>query len=759
VKSAQTRTYIFSLLVVATSLLLTTPSFADGDDPPGRVARLSQITGSVSFEPAGEDQWSQASLNYPLTTGDRVYTDRDGRAELETGNIAIRISSSTDLTAANMSDQLLQLGLAQGTLRVRVYEMQDGHSVEIDTANVSLTLLRAGNYRVETYPDDNTTYVYVISGDLEVSGNGLSQTVHTGQALKITGTDDVESEWVSPPRSDDFDNWCADRDHRFQDSRSRQYVSTHTPGYSDLDQYGRWDPDPDYGQVWYPSTVSVGWAPYRYGRWVWIEPWGWTWVAEEPWGFTPFHYGRWAFIRSRWGWCPGPVAVRPVYAPALVAFVGGPRAGISVWFPLGPRDPYYPWYHHSDNYLRQVNVTNVSVRNVTVINNYINVRNVKVTNVHYEYQRIAPTAVSTDAMRNARPVGREMVRLNPDEINRSRVVNHPEVAPNVRAIHAGAPEVHPPVVQDRPRFEQRKAGGDNRPVVNNPPGNEPGNQTGNQGGNRDNSWNRSRDNRPDTRGQNPPQGQTDRGNVRVPMIANPPAQGQPLPGNEHRVPMPGNQTPGSQPQGGNPRANNPPPANNPPANTGQPAQNQPGNRDEGRGKPPDRGVFPITNPPSVVNPPNTAQPPADQGNRDSGRGRQPERTNNPPVTNAPVVNNQPPNTGQPAQNQPGNRDRGRGEDFSTRPAQPPRVVTNNPPPPQTPKFEQRQPALQEHPGRPLEPKQMDNVRQGQPAGAAQDREYPPHASPRTNQGPPPNQGGNKPDNKSDKKPDDKDKKH
>ena len=130
-----------------------------------------------------------------------------------------------------------------------------------------------------------------------------------------------------------------------------QYVSPDMGGYEDLNANGDWRNTPDYGPVWTPRVAS-GWTPYHDGRWAWVEPWGWTWIDDEPWGFAPFHYGCWAYINNSRGWCPGPVAARPYYAPALVAFVGGGGFGIGVsvggggglvgWFPLGPREAYYP---------------------------------------------------------------------------------------------------------------------------------------------------------------------------------------------------------------------------------------------------------------------------------------------------------------------------------------------------------------------------------------------------------------------------------
>ena len=479
-KAATLQKFCLSALAFLFLAVLTTPALADGDDPPSLVARVSYLSGNVSFEPSGENQFSQASINYPLTTGDRIYTEQGGRVELETGNIAVRVSGNTDITTTNLTDNLLQFGLSQGTARFRAYNLPSGQSIEIDTPNAAFTILRAGNYRFETYPDSDTTFVTVTSGDLEISGAGNSQTVHSGQAVRLTGANPAQIEWVSIPAGDDFDRWCGDRDRRFTAARSLQYVSHGVPGYADLDDYGRWEPVPQYGQVWYPVAVPVGWVPYRYGHWAWVEPWGWTWIEDEPWGFAPFHYGRWVFVGSRWGWVPAPpVAPVPCYAPALVAFVGGGGfsvslrfgGGVQAWFPLGPEEPFYPWYHHSPVYLRQVNVTNV--RNVTNITNVINVRTTNVTNITYVNQRVATTAVPSEAFRSSQPVAHQMVALKADEIARAQVIAHPQIHPDARAITGGMAQTHPPIQVVRPAVAERigvsqtsvKSGPDNNRVI------------------------------------------------------------------------------------------------------------------------------------------------------------------------------------------------------------------------------------------------------------------------------------------------------
>src|SRR5579862_7227917 len=313
-------------------MLMVGRCVAQDGNPPDRVARLSYMQGAVSFEPSGESDWSEATLNYSLTGGDRLWTDANARAELDTGNIAVRMWQQTDLTVTNLSDQLIQLGLAQGSVHVSVFDLRPNHTIEVDTPNGAVTIVQSGNYRIDTYPDQSMTLVTVNDGAVEVTGNNVAQTVESGQAVQLTGTNPAQLGWVQAPGADDFDNWSQQRDQRFLNARSRdrEYVSPEVPGYYDLDQYGSWSSAPQYGPVWYPASVPAGWAPYRDGRWVWVEPWGWTWCGAEPWGFAPYHYGRWVQVGPRWGWLPGPVAVAPVYGPAFVAFVGG--AGFSAAF-------------------------------------------------------------------------------------------------------------------------------------------------------------------------------------------------------------------------------------------------------------------------------------------------------------------------------------------------------------------------------------------------------------------------------------------
>jgi hypothetical protein len=438
------------ILVLLASLLLAGTGLGQ-ENPPARAARISYLRGDVSFLPSGQNQWTEAALNFTVTTGDRIYADRDARAELEIGPYTIRLSSETDLTVTNLNDNIMQLGLNQGTLRVTVFRFQPGDNIEIDTPNGALTLLDQGTYRVDTDANGGGSVVLVNSGSLEINGGGVSRRVLAGEAVQLTGQGPVEVDSISLPSPDSFDEWSLERDQHLNSSASAQYVSPSTPGYDDLDDFGRWQQTADYGPIWFPVGVPVGWIPYRFGRWAWIDPWGWTWVEDEPWGFCPFHYGRWVYFGTAWGWLPGPIVPLPVYAPAFVAFLGGGSfsigigVGLVAWFPLGPGEPFFPWYHHSGEYLRVVNITNI--RNVTNITNITNVTNIK--NVHYAYRTLATTAVPSEVFRNGQPVTGHAVRVTPQQLAKAEVIPHPGVNPTPRATAPGKPVSRPSVRPQR----------------------------------------------------------------------------------------------------------------------------------------------------------------------------------------------------------------------------------------------------------------------------------------------------------------------
>ena len=416
------------------------------DDPPTRVARLGYMEGSVSFQPAGETEWVEAVANRPMTTGDRLWADKGSRAELQLGSAVIRLSENTGVSFLNLDDHTAQIQLSSGTINLRVRRLDQDDAFEVDTPNLAFTVSRPGNYRLDASEDGTYTFVSLRDGGGQATGNGQTYTLHAGQKATFSGgTDSLNADVEELGGPDQFDNWADGRDHRDDNSRSAQYVSRDVVGYEDLDDHGSWRDDRDYGHVWYPNNVAAGWAPYREGHWDWIAPWGYTWVDDSSWGYAPFHYGRWVVVGGRWGWIAGPVNVRPVYAPALVVFIGGGGVGVGFggdvgWFPLGPREVYVPPYQVSRGYMNQVNVSNTTVNTTTITNVYnttiINNRTTNITNVNYVNRNVrgAVTVVPQRTFASAQPVARAAVAVNPQQIARAPINARVAVAPTQQSV-------------------------------------------------------------------------------------------------------------------------------------------------------------------------------------------------------------------------------------------------------------------------------------------------------------------------------------
>jgi hypothetical protein len=442
-------------------LLMVSSAFlaAAQTDPPSRVGRVSYMSGDVSFRPADVEDWVVADINRPLTTGDHLWTDDGARAELHIGGAALRLNSKTAFEFLNLDDSSVQIRLAEGSLSIHLRSLDDQETYEIDTPNLAFSLLRPGDYRIDVNPDNQITRITVRTGEGEVTGGGQAFALHPREEVDVSGADTISYNVVGASQPDDWDGWCLTRDRREDQSPSARYVSRDMTGYQDLDDNGSWRQVPDYGAVWVPNAVASGWAPYHDGHWAWVEPWGWTWVDDAPWGFAPFHYGRWAYVGSYWAWVPGPMAPRPVYAPALVAWVGGANFNVAVgfgggagvaWFPLGPREVYVPGYNASPTYINRVNVTNT-----TIVNN-VNITNVYVNKTYIN--RSAPgavTAVPQNAFQSARSVQSVAVRVDARAIQSAQVTNTAAVAPSRQSVlgksaTSGRVVQPPAAIQNRP---------------------------------------------------------------------------------------------------------------------------------------------------------------------------------------------------------------------------------------------------------------------------------------------------------------------
>jgi hypothetical protein len=346
--------------------LAALPAFAQ-EEPPARVGRVSFVSGELGFHLAGETAWSAAKANYPVATGGSFWTDPKSRAELRIGSRSIAMSGNTELDVAKLNEQVMQLALPQGRINLRVRTLLEGESIEVDLPRGAAWILQPGIYDIDAGAGDQPERIAVFEGSARFVGGTLDVAINAGDAAVISGTQTLTAatERASP---DDFSKWCRSRDYDERRLAAPYHVSPQMTGYEELDEYGSWRAVPQYGEVWFPRRVAAGWAPYREGHWVWLDPWGWSWVDDEPWGFAPFHYGRWATVEDQWAWVPGDFVPQPVYAPALVAFVGdsatgywdasdvGPAVG---WFPLGPGEVYWPSYSRNRDYIRNINIANV----------------------------------------------------------------------------------------------------------------------------------------------------------------------------------------------------------------------------------------------------------------------------------------------------------------------------------------------------------------------------------------------------------------
>jgi hypothetical protein len=433
--------------------LMAQPLAAQDDDPPAQAGRLSIVNGTVSIQPAGTQDWGQAYLNYPLGPGDRIYTDADGRAEIEVGQTYVRIGPHTDVTFVDFNPQAITFGAAQGSLHIRTRGLWDGQSLYVQTPSGSTTVTQPGDFRVDVFPDEQTAVFTDFNGDVYVSGaNDLGMDTPPGQSLELVGTNPVYPQWLQPAPPDDLDSWSRRRDVQIERAASYRYVSPDAPGAEDLDGYGQWTPGTEYGDMWFPQ-VAADWQPYHYGHWVNHEPWGWVWVEDEPWGYAPFHYGRWMMYHGRWGWIPGEREEHAVWSPALVVFAGGVGGGgAAVWFPLGPGEPYRPWYRCSPGYIDRVNITNIrETKVVHVQKTYVNIVNVtNVTNITYVNRTVGVTAVRQEDFAAGRPVARAAIHVDPQQLQHVQVLARPQAAPT-RAAMISAPPARPvPVAVSRP---------------------------------------------------------------------------------------------------------------------------------------------------------------------------------------------------------------------------------------------------------------------------------------------------------------------
>ena len=427
---------------------------ADQQDvsPPARVGAITLLTGTVSFHAAGADSWDPAVLNYPITAGTGIWTQPGAETRIDVSDTRIVLSGSTELEVSTLDERSLIANLPQGEVYVRVRSLLPGETYTLVTPRGTVSITRPGRYAIVAGDTATPTLVTVLEGAATLS-EGADAQLGAGQAAQITGEQaPFQLQVIAATRDAFVSQVLAMERPAPAQAMAPPPLVTAMPGGAELAEYGSWQSTPDYGEVWSPQ-VSADWVPYREGHWAYVQPWGWTWVDDDPWGFAPFHYGRWVQLGGHWCWAPGEAQVAyarappyPVYAPALVTFFGvdaavGAAAGITAgllasgsvgWVPLGPHEVYRPWFNAAPAYVRDVNIrhiTDISQIN-TVINNRTTINNVTVNQLH---NVAGATVVPAAAMATSRPIAAAARPVTPQVLAQARPVVGRQVLPPTTA--------------------------------------------------------------------------------------------------------------------------------------------------------------------------------------------------------------------------------------------------------------------------------------------------------------------------------------
>ena len=307
-------------------------------DGPVRLARFSYISGNVTWRASETDAWSTATINLPVREGTEIWVTDAGRAEvqfddgslLRLGNGAV---ATLQTLFSDADGEFTEIKVSEG-LSSLVLKHQKS-IFQIDTPFAAIKSTGPAKVRVGV---DNTVEVAVRAGTASIQGMGGDSALDAGDYVELSSANSSYS-IDRVPALDSWDRWNDSRDAQMADAVTQKHVPSNIGlVIGDLSSYGSWRTDPQYGYVWTPRIASVDWRPYQFGDWVWVEPFGWTWVSNEPWGWAPYHYGTWVHESWGWAWVPGPV--NQYWCPAVVNF--SEYDGSIAWVALAPGEVIYP---------------------------------------------------------------------------------------------------------------------------------------------------------------------------------------------------------------------------------------------------------------------------------------------------------------------------------------------------------------------------------------------------------------------------------
>ena len=352
---------IIALLLVSLALLSSRAYSADLG-----MVRMGIVQGDVQIYSEDAGDWVPAAANTPLGQGNRIWVPAGGRSELQVlGGIVLRLDNFTSLDILSLGDNAYQFYVNSGRVYVnnragRVDQLQ------IDTPVSSVAFYETSTVMIDV-EENGTTEISVLEGYAYAETRNGRIRVTSGKTLRIG--ENLQAEMYPLSSSDEWLELNRDLDRRFSETGdSLRYLPEELNDYGyDLDNNGRWFQDASYGYVWTPSiAVSINWAPYHYGRWVWIGG-NYVWISHERWGWAPYHYGRWVFLRHA-GWCWVPPRRGAVHwGPGYVGWIH--TAKYVSWIPLAPGETYYGHGYYGPG---SVNIHTLQNRTFAANRNFIN---------------------------------------------------------------------------------------------------------------------------------------------------------------------------------------------------------------------------------------------------------------------------------------------------------------------------------------------------------------------------------------------------
>src|SRR5580765_3341198 len=228
-------------------------------------ARIERVDGQVGMNQTADNatasQWTAATVNTPVTVGDRVVTKENSKTEIAfTGRNFATIDQNSSLDVLDLSEHRTQLALRSGSGLFDVGSISSGDLFEVATPCGAVDLEQAGLYQIAINENGNATAT-ALSGEAQVIGQSGSSRIQKGESLAVScQSSAAEMTRVEPNQAGaTVDNYYRYRYPRKYDGRYRSYytylddpyyydpsrlyssynyVSEYIPGIDDLDDYG-----------------------------------------------------------------------------------------------------------------------------------------------------------------------------------------------------------------------------------------------------------------------------------------------------------------------------------------------------------------------------------------------------------------------------------------------------------------------------------------------------------------------------------------